>query len=184
MMKSCTNNKKETTPEKIKRLSFIKAEDIFFVVYNILIFLDLLECKSKEKAFKDWRKLSFIIYIISDKRKIEILKDIKNGLENRNLSKELKEIYIEGIQNQNLIKHILLLLEKKEIIILEKEKTQINVFLLKSNSTNEFLNNELFENDKININELKKILPKLRILTYKTFLQKVFEDSGVKIWEK
>lgn len=183
MEKNIKNIKEETTSEKVKRLSFIKAEDIFFIIYNTLIFLDNLQCNSEKKIFKDWRKLVFIIYLVNDKRSIEILKECSRGVLNDQFTKELKRIYIEGAQNKNLVKYILLLLEKKKLICLVKGKVELDVYLLENDEVKKFIKNELFDDEKENIKELRELFPKIRILSYKTLLEKIFKNNGVEIWE-
>lgn len=46
-----------------------------------------------------------------------------------------------------------------------------------------FIKNELFDDEKENIKELRELFPKIRILSYKTLLEKIFKNNGVEIWE-
>lgn len=183
MEKNVEKRKEESISEKIKRLSFIKAEDVFFIIYNTLIFLNNLKCTSEKSTFKDWRKLIFIIYLVNDRRSIEILKECKQGIKNDHFTRELKRIYLEGAQNKNLVKHILLLLEKKKLICLVEGKVELDIYLLENDEVKEFIKNELFDDEKENIEELRILFPKIRTLLYKTLLEKIFKNNGVEIWE-
>ncbi|BCC09478.1 hypothetical protein BCM0060_p2144 (plasmid) [Bacillus cereus] len=92
-----------------------KSEDLYFVTYNIILILYYLGSISKEKAFKDYRKLAFIIPIISDDKNITILLDYYKGKlnPNKNIQSVINRLYYDSIENIILIRYVLMILEKK-----------------------------------------------------------------------
>ena len=82
-----------------KRLLYETTEDIYFYMYNILLILNTFECISEEKSFQDYRKLSFLIDIISNDENYKLFIKYygkKQEAKSRNLRK-LQYLYYDGI---------------------------------------------------------------------------------------
>lgn len=185
MERNLKKNSTETIPEKRKRLSFIKTEDLYYMIYNILLILYTYGCISEDKKFKDYRKLSYILIFINNKRNIQLLKYItEDHINNLEKKKELKKLYFLGMENREYLKYVLLLLEKKEIIGLTLNKDIISVYLIIDNEIESFLKNKIFNNDKDNILGLKEIIKSIKTIKYESFIKKVFKENGVSVWEK
>lgn len=55
-----------------KNLMFISSDDFYLLTYATIIILDCLNC-TKGRVFKDYRKIPFIIELITNNRNILIL---------------------------------------------------------------------------------------------------------------
>ncbi|MGL4862169.1 MAG: hypothetical protein ACRC4T_03475 [Cetobacterium sp.] len=172
----------ETIPEKKKRLSFTKTEDLYYMIYNILLILDTYQCIDEKKVFKDYKKLSYILIFINSKKNIQLLKYLfYDKIENK---KELKRLYFLGLENREYLKYVLLLLEKNQIVGLITNKNTIDIYLMKNDKIKRFLDEEVFVQDKKNILELKNFIKMIRTVKYESFIKKIFKENGVEIWEK
>jgi hypothetical protein len=167
-----------------KNLMFISSEDFYLLSYSIIIILDSLGCV-KNRYFKDYRKLSFIIEIIKNRRHILT---IENGTKTKlhiNDKDFLFQSYANGLARRSETLKILFSLEKKGYIALEQGKIDsfVNAKLLKENLPSNFLDKEIFNYEYENCNRLKTSIKKISMLNLETFLDKIYRDNGVKIWE-
>src|SRR5688572_15311484 len=55
-----------TRLEAKKQLMFAAGEDFYFIAYSTLLILKGFDCISESKAFKDHRKLAFLIDFLAD----------------------------------------------------------------------------------------------------------------------
>lgn len=105
-----------------------------------MLLLKYLECVNEDKAFKDYRKLTFLIPIISDEVINTIFIDYyraKNKI-NKNIRRRLSKIYNEGIENIAFIRYILLILEKNNIIKLISEENKVDLYLCEKDKLENF----------------------------------------------
>lgn len=171
---------------KKKRLLYDKSEDIHFAIYNILLLLYYLGCTNEKKAFRDYRKLTFLIPIISDEVLNTIFIDYYRGKNeiNKNIRRRLIRIYNGGIENISFIRYILLILEKNNFIKLIEEESKINLYLCKQSSLEEFLENAIFKDEIRCINNIKNSNYQLAKVSYSTFINNLFKVNGVSVWEE
>lgn len=168
-----------------KRLLYNNSEDLYFLTYNIILILHYLECVNPNNTFKDYRKLIFLIPIISRDNNTTLLCDYyKKKLQpNNNISKEIGRIYYDSIEDVALIRYLLIILEKKDIIALVAEDNKTNLYLKQSTILKEFVNNEKFTLEKERINKIKNNVTRIKSLKYMTFVNNFFKSNGVAIWE-
>mgnify|MGYP000730946582 FL=1 len=171
---------------KKKRLLYDKGEDIYFSIYNILLLLKYLECVNEDKAFKDYRKLTFLIPIISDEVINTIFIDYyraKNKI-NKNIRRRLSKIYNEGIENIAFIRYILLILEKNNIIKLISEENKVDLYLCEKDKLEKFLLNPIFSDEVRRISNIKSNKYQIAKVSYSTFINNLFKINGVSVWEE
>lgn len=168
-----------------KRLLYNKSEDLYFIAYNILLILYKLGCNNKANQFKDYRKLAFLIPIISDSTTTRLVTDYYDNKNepNFNIKNSLNKLYFKSIENIILIRYVLIILEQKGIITIESEEDKTNVYFNDYKKHIEFCENNIFKEEIKNIAELKLNIYKLRTLKYITFIDKVFKKNGVVVWE-
>lgn len=104
-----------------KNLMFISSEDFYLLSYSIIIILDSLGCV-KNRYFKDYRKLPFIIEIIKNRRHILT---IENGTKTKlhiNDKDFLFQSYANGLARRSETLKYYFLLRKRVTLPLNKEK--------------------------------------------------------------
>ena len=171
---------------KKKRLLYDKSEDIYFSIYNILLLLYYLGCVNEDKAFKDYRKLTFLIPLISDEVLNTIFVNCYRGkIEiNRNIRRRLNRIYNGGIENISFIRYILLILEKNNFIKLIGEENKVNLYLCQQNNLENLLENTIFVDEIRCINNIKSGNYQIAKVSYSTFINNLFKVNGVSVWEE
>lgn len=169
-----------------KRLVYDEGEDLYFVTYSILLILYHLECCDEKREFKDYRKLCFLINIISSEKQTNIVRDYYNKKNNINnsIKNSINNLYFNSIDNIVLIRYVLLILESRGIIEINSEENRTNIYLLNKESYKQLLESDKFRDEIQNINIIKKTVSKLRGLLYITFIKNLFEKNGVAIWEE
>jgi hypothetical protein len=169
-----------------KRIMFIKGEDYYFLTYNILILLKTLDCFENTKKFRDYRKISYLIDFISDSNLINILERYEQTFSLNFLDKELlTRAYSNGMIRSSQILRLLFSLEKKGLIILERDSDDnelLDFYLKKENYPVDFFSNEIFNIEFQNANKLKQIVKRLSVLKFETVLDKLFKKYGISIW--
>lgn len=170
---------------KEKRLLYDNSEDLYFLTYNLILILSILDCKNEKNSFKDYRKLIFLIPIVSNEKNMQLLLNYyKNEIKpNENIIKELNRLYYDSIETVTLIRYLLLILEKRNIIKIISEDNKVNIYLSQNENIKAFIQNSKFENEIRRINEVKGKIKGLRRLNYMTFVDKFFKENGVAIWE-
>ncbi|WP_078393437.1 hypothetical protein [Shouchella patagoniensis] len=174
----------ETYNEKIKkRIMFSKDSDYYFITYNSLLILDNLKCYENKSNFCDYRKLIFILPFISEKNLLKLA--IKQTpLRNEEL-RILEDIYINAKLREPLLKSILFSMEKKGLIILEKNKSRKSIDVrLRTNVLSEnYLNSSLFNIETNNLNNFKSKYKRLNVINLESLIDKLFKKNGVMIWD-
>lgn len=165
-----------------KRMMFIKSEDYYFLTYSIIILLDTLACTDKQRYFLDYRKLSYLIDFISNRKLVYLLEKEKLNDEEIRI---MTNVYSSGILRVKEINKLLYSLDKKKIIHLKKDtkSDRIDVSLLRDQIDKDFIDKQLFEYELRNSLKLKAILKRLSGLKYETLTEKLFIEKGVKIWQ-
>ncbi|MDX8361646.1 hypothetical protein [Cytobacillus sp. IB215316] len=168
-----------------KRLMYNNSEDLYFITYNIILLLYHLNCIGENKPFNDYRKLVFLIPIISDEKKTTILLDYYKGnlKPNRNIHREINRLYYDSIENITLIRYVLMILEREEIIKLINVESRTNLYISNIEKSKDIASNLRFKDEKERILKLKKKIRMLSRLNYLTFVDCFFKRNGVAIWE-
>nr|SHO16022.1 Putative uncharacterized protein [Moritella viscosa]SHO18852.1 Putative uncharacterized protein [Moritella viscosa] len=100
-----------------------------------------------------------------------------------------KEFLFDSFTKSELHKRevnkILKVMEKKGYINLEKtSNTEVyNISLNEDNLPTKLIEDDLFEDIDKNSNSLKTNIRSLNIITLNTFIDKVYRDHGVNIWD-
>ncbi len=153
---------------------FIQKEDYNFLVYNIILILDTLECTNESKQFIDFRKVAYLVDMISSS------KDLNEFTQN-----ELASIYSKAQLKKKLLSHVLIVLKNKNMlgVSLNRTRQTFDVWLKKDNIPDEFFNVELFEKEKENILQVKNNVRALNSSTIKTMVEKLFTSKNIMTWE-
>jgi len=166
-----------------KQIMFVKNNDYYFIVYNILVILYCLKCSTMSRLFKDWRKLQFLIPIVSDSRYIALLSSQASKM----LPKDkqlLSRLYSSGVTTKSQISQVLYLLESNGIISIYKDSKHntYDVQLIKTSIAEDFFSRDVFFNEMSNISRFIELNKQARTMKYETFLGKLFTDNGIILW--
>ncbi len=169
--------------EKIKRISFISGEDFYFLTY--LIMLCLNEFSNSKGKFKDHRKLSFLMQIISNPATVHIL--IENSERNtlNPIDKEfLFEVYVKSSLHQREVYKILRSLEKKDLISLIHTNNieAFDVEIKNKETFKAFFETNIFDRELYYISLFKNNFQRINTLGLEGFISKFFEYYGLKLW--
>lgn len=170
---------------KLKRLLYNNSEDLYFLTYNIILILSILNCKNKNNCFQDYRKLIFLIPIISNEKNTQLLLNYykSNVKPNENIIKELNRMYFDAIDTITLIRYLLLILEKRKIINIITDNNKVNIYLLENKKIKTFVHDSKFNKERKRIELIKGKIRSLKRMNYMTFVENLFKVNGVAIWE-
>lgn len=162
---------------------FHKDSDYYFVAYNSILILDILNCYEGESTFYDYRKLIYILPFIANDNLTRLSTKNKKG--NERELKLLEDIYINGKLRESILKSILFTLEKKGYLKLEKDNKRkcITVQLIKNTLSREYLDSELFQLERENIMRFKRYYQRLSFIGLESLIEKLFKEKGVIIWD-
>lgn len=162
---------------------FNKDSDYYFVAYNSILILDILNCYENKSTFYDYRKLIYILPFIANANLANL--SVKNGKRNERELKILEDIYIKAKLREPILKSILFTLEKKGYLQLQKDNKRkcITIQLIKNAIPREYLDSELFELERENIISLKKYYQRLSFIGLESLIEKLFKEKGVIIWD-
>jgi hypothetical protein len=167
-----------------RRLNYITSEDFYFLAYEMLLILKSLY-SATGAAFKDHRKLAYLVHIISDSRLIGIMERNKGRHISSSLDKELLfNSFTSGELHKRDIYKIMLSLQKRGFITLSKgvEPEVFNIQLNMKSIPAEFFASGEFSSDFDIINRLKIAIPRISSLTIDTFLERAYKDYGLNVW--
>jgi hypothetical protein len=166
-----------------KRLMFIQGEDYNFLTYNILIILRELKCFGPEKKFKDFRKLAYLVSFTSNYNLANIIQNGKSGGKLNEYDKDLlNRAYNDGLVIQGQLMKLLLTLESKGYICLEKDNNIIDISLKQDDKTLSMFDDSNYDIERSNILIIKSNIQRISILKLENLLKRLFEDYGVKRW--
>lgn len=157
-----------------KRMMFIQKEDYNFLIYNTLLILDTLECNSESKQFSDFRKIAYLVDIISSSKNLNDL-----------TQNELTSIYSKAQLKKKLLSHVLVVLKNNQMlgITLNRTRQTFDIWIKKENIPNGFLKELIFKKEKENILQVKKSVGSLPKSTIKTMVEKLFTSKNIMTWE-
>lgn len=164
-------------------LYFISGEDFYFVAYSILLVLEFLG--GSPKRVKDHRKLTYLIQFVSDSRLIDILlrtqkKQVSNPMDREFL---FSSFTIAELHKREVFK-ILFSLERGGYIAIQRTAVAeiLDVTLVSNALPQDFFKSGHFDEERRNADELKKLIPKISMLTFDSLLERMYSDRGVRVW--
>ncbi len=170
--------------ENKKRIMYMSGEDFYFFTYNILLILKELGC-TDGRVFKDYRKLPYVVDVISDQHLLNILKRnnfgrIKSPVDRRHLISSYTNCKIKTSEYLKL----LFSLEKKGLIKLSssKKSSQIDVSLNKESIAREFFKSEFFDKERENISTLKSEVQRMSSINFDTLIDKLYTAEADHKW--
>jgi hypothetical protein len=175
----------EATAAK-KRIMFIKGEDFNFLAYHVLIVLDAFRCNSKERLFKDHRKLAFLPDLISSTSLTAILlrrKRLQSSLSARD-AHLLATAYANGASRRHLVARVISALAQRGLLSIEKAEDGVahDLWLNRDQVPKSFLDSDVYLVERENIEHLLQISNRIRTVSLETFLDRFFGDHGVHTW--
>ncbi|MBP4050910.1 hypothetical protein J9978_15585 [Chromobacterium violaceum] len=164
-------------------LYFISGEDFYFVAYSILLVLEFLG--GSKKRVKDHRKLTYLIQFISDGRLIGILSRTKERMVSNPVDREfLFSSFANAELHKREVFKILFSLERGGYISIQRTEVAeiLDVALIFGSLPKDFFGSAHFDEERRNADELKKLVPKISMLTFDSLLERLYTDRGVRVW--
>lgn len=167
----------------LRRLNHLVGEDFYFLSYSILLALHVLSPRGA--VFRDNRKLAHVVQFVSDSRLLSILDRYQGGRVENPVDREL---LFAAFSKAELLKReiykLLLSLDKRGVLTatLSSIPGLINVSLNADVIEPDFFVSPLFEAERRNATELRRLLPRLGQMTLETFLERVYVNRGVRAW--
>ncbi len=157
-----------------KRLMFIQKEDYNFLAYSTIILLKSLDCTDETKRFRDFRKIAYLVDFVNE-----------GGVPSEFEQQRLADIYANAQIKKKLMHHLLIVLKNRSLInVSVNQSTQtIDLWLNPKVVPNGFFDLNMFQSEINNVLELKKTLTtKVRSMTIKTLVERVFNDNNILTW--
>ncbi len=157
-----------------KRMMFIPKEDYNYLIYNILLILNDLNCINERMSFSDFRRIAYILDFMGSHKAIDTY-----------TQEELGSIYVKSQIKIKILSHVLIILKNNDYIgiSVNPRHQTFDIWLKKKNISTIFWDNNIFELELSQLNQIKRIVPKFRQGTIKTLAQKLYGDKNVLIWE-
>jgi len=167
-----------------KRMMYMSGEDFYFFTYNVLLILKELNC-TNGKLFKDYRKLPFVVDVISDRHLLDILfrndfGEVKSPVDRKHLVRSYTNCKIKTSEYLKL----LFSLEKQGYVTLSnsKKSSQIDVTLNKESVSKDFFKSEVFDQEKEKLAVLKSKVKRMSSINFETFIGNIYMTDGVTRW--
>lgn len=171
-------------PHKSKRpLFFISGEDFYFVAYSILLVLEYLG--GSARRVKDHRKIAYLIQFLGDARLIDLLERTQGVKVANAVDRELLfSSYANAELHKREVFKIIFSMERRGFLSMQRtDNAQIlDISLTSIEVPQGFFNNDAFSEEKANAERLKKLLPRLSLLTFDSLLERLYQDRGVRVW--
>jgi len=166
-----------------KEIMFITGEDYNFYAYSVIVLLFHLGCHGV-RWFKDCRKLSHIIPLVTTSSAFSTLERCKNGYEITSSEKlVVSQNYSDSIVRMNDVNKLLFALNQNELVNIERGREMTwDCQLDMTDALRAFISDSIFNDEKQRVITLKKIVPKLSFVKYETFIERVYKDCGVETW--
>lgn len=170
--------------DNVKRLNYLVGEDFYFLTYSILSALDAFSPR-EGSTFKDHRKLSHLVQLVSDDRLLSILsRYMGRNIENAIDRELLFATFTRGEVHKREVYKLLFALEKRGYVTLFKaaKPEVLDVLLRHDQLPAEFLTSPIFEGERVNAHQLKKLLPRISTMTHETFVERIYSSRGLRVW--
>lgn len=172
------------TPHKNKRsLFFISGEDFYFVAYSVLLVLECLG--GSARRVKDHRKIAYLIQFISDYRLIDLLERTQGvGVVNAADRELLFSSYTSAELHKREVYKIIFSMERRGFLGMQRTDSPdvLDITLVSDGIPKGFLENDSFAEERVNAEKLKKLVPRLSLLTFDSLLDRLYRDRGVRVW--
>jgi hypothetical protein len=166
-----------------KRLMFSVAEDSYFLTYNIILILSLLQCTNKV-YLKDSNKIALLVTIIEKSQNIEVTKKVlKDEIINNYDKNVLFDMYYNSKLRMRSVISILFSLDKKGIINVRKSGKTLDISLVNSNIYKNFIDKKLFEDDIKVYQDIFLNVSKIKNIVSDTFNSMIFKSIKEDIWD-
>ncbi|WP_431049671.1 hypothetical protein [Roseateles sp. L2-2] len=179
-----TSSEGRPGPHKSKRpLFFISGEDFYFVAYSILLVLEYLG--GTARRVKDHRKIAYLIQFLGDPRLIDLLERTNGAKVANPVDRELLfSSYANAELHKREVFKIIFSMERRGFLKMQRtDNAQIlDISLTNNQIPQSFFSNDAFSEEKANAERLKKLLPRLSMLTFDTLLERLYQDRGVRVW--
>ncbi|MGB5919272.1 hypothetical protein [Arcobacter sp.] len=160
-----------------KRMMYTTNSDYYFLTYNLLVILDYYGCTSSDKMFHDFRKISFLIDFSSNSRLHKLLqKKETNTLYGEDMDL-LRSSYSKSLLRIKEVRKIIYALTKRNIL----HVSNTNIYLNKESIPKNFFDKKLFCNEYHNLKNTKN--KRLRTMKYSSFLESLYANNGVSLWD-
>ncbi len=112
------------------------------MTYNFLLLLNELKCHSQEKKFNDFRRIAYLVELISSNLEYDSLDRV-----------ELNNIYLRAQLKKKLLSHLMITLKNKGYLGISLNTTHrtLDIWINRERIPEDFFNNELFKNEIENI---------------------------------
>ena len=139
-----------------KNLMYISGEDFYLFAYATFALLDALGCKNG-RFFSDYRKLSFLIEFVKDRKFNSILMKSEERELTSTDREYLFQSYTSALGRTSEILKILLSLEKRNLVELRRKRStdRIDVTLLTESFPEEYFGTDLFREEYQRVEELR-----------------------------
>lgn len=165
-----------------RRLFFSTAEDLYFLTYNLLILLDALGATPKS-PLRDVDTLPILITFVADSALLELLERRSGKIPRSSRDYQLLlSAESRARRKRPFVARLLFALHRRELIVLADQKSSTTVALSTTEQLREFLQSDLFEQERINGQRLRKLLPRGKMMSAETVHQRLFQDRGVQTW--
>jgi len=167
----------------LRRLNHLVGEDFYFLTYSILLTLHV--ASPRGGVFRDNRKLAHALQFVSDSRLLSILDRHQGSRVDNPVDREL---LFAAFSNAELLKReiykLLISLDRRGMLsaVASGVPGVINVSLNSDAIESDFLSSAIFESERRNATELRRLVPRLGVMTLETFLERVYVNRGVRAW--
>lgn len=172
-----------TSDSKNRRLSFIAGDDFYFLAYSI--FSVLSQFAGNGNNIRDHRKISLLIQCVADDRLVSVLERTVNRTVENPVDRELLFLtFTKAELHKREVFKILFSLEKRGFVKLARTAVAevFGVELIESKQTQEFLKNNIFDEERKNGSRVKKAVRRISSMSYETLIDRLFTQRGIKVW--
>lgn len=171
-------------PHKSKRpLFFISGEDFYFVAYSILLILEYFG--GSARRVRDHRKIAYLIQFLSDSRLIDLLERTQGvGVANAADRELLFSSYTSAELHKRDVFKIIFSMERRGFVQMQRTDSAevLDIALNSDGIPRGFFENDSFADEKANAEKLKRLVPRLSLLTFESLLERLYKDRGVRVW--
>lgn len=162
---------------------FSVTEDSYFLTYNIILILGLLNCFGN-KYLKDLNKIALLVTIMEKHQNIDVTKRI---LENKDINYSDKEVLFYMYYNSKLrirsVTTIIFSLDKQGLVTVRKSGKTIDISLTNKDIYKKFIGEGLFEDDIKVYKEIFMRVNKIKCIVSDTFNDIIFKGIKEDIWD-
>jgi hypothetical protein len=170
--------------KKIRKLNHLSGEDYYYMTYLILLCLNSFAAKSS-RVFKDHRKLTYLIQIISNRKTVDILDNYAETSIQNPLDKDLLySSYSKGFIHSRDVYKLMSTLELKGYLEIIKTTNPevLDIKVINKNIPKGFFDQNIFREELSNIEKVKVLNKSIPRIGFNTFIEKMYIEKGLRIW--